>query len=93
MINHRLQENEDGTVERVRVYTPDGLEGTVTRATFVFTCPSCGDPCAQTVEPSVDIHRGAGYTCDACGELVIFEAMTVAEYMTFTLPLGETTEE
>ena len=52
-------------------------------ATFVFTCPSCGDPCAQTVEPSVDIHCGAGYTCDERGEHVIFEAMTVAEYMTY----------
>ena len=54
------------------------------RATFVFTCPSCGHPCAQTVEPSVDIHSGAGYTCDECGELVIFEAMTVAEYITYS---------
>jgi hypothetical protein len=48
---------------------------------FVFACPACGHPGAQTVEPDVDIHAGASYTCDQCGADVHFEALTRAEYL------------
>jgi hypothetical protein len=48
---------------------------------FVFACPACGHPSAQTVEPDVDIHAGASYTCDQCGAEVHFEALTRAEYL------------
>jgi hypothetical protein len=48
---------------------------------FVFSCPACGHPGAQTVEPDVDIHAGASYTCDQCGADVHIEALTRAEYL------------
>ena len=47
---------------------------------WVFSCPSCGDPSAQTKELDVDIHAGATYSCSECGKTVIFEALTTAEY-------------
>ena len=47
---------------------------------MVFSCPHCGVPFAETLEPSVDIHPGAGYHCDQCKDMVIFEALTPAEY-------------
>jgi hypothetical protein len=51
------------------------------RRAFVFACPACGHPGAQTVEPDVDIHADASYTCDQCGADVHFEALTRAEYL------------
>ena len=51
--------------------------------TTIFSCPSCGHPGAQTVELYLDIHVGATYACDECGQQVIFEAMTVAEYSVY----------
>ena len=48
---------------------------------FVFSCPHCGVPFAQTVEPNVDIHAGATYTCSECKGKVIFEAVTPDEYV------------
>lgn len=47
----------------------------------VFTCPRCGTPSAQTAEPHLDIHAGATYTCDNCQGAVVFEALTVDEYI------------
>ena len=47
---------------------------------LMFSCPHCGDPAASTVQPDVDIHAGATYQCNRCGEEVIFEVLTVAEY-------------
>lgn len=47
---------------------------------FVFTCPSCGWPHCDTVEPDVDVHSGAIYTCGECEARVVFEALTVEEY-------------
>lgn len=41
---------------------------------LVFSCPSCGDPAASTVEPEVDIHSGATYRCDRCQARVVFSA-------------------
>jgi transcription elongation factor Elf1 len=58
---------------------------------FVFACPACGHPGAQTVDPDVDIHAGASYTCDRCGADVHFEALTRAEYLAVLTELkGET---
>ena len=45
-----------------------------------YTCPHCGTPAAHTVESDVDIHPGAGYTCDQCRGRVVFVAMTTGEY-------------
>lgn len=46
----------------------------------VFSCPSCGTPSAKTVEPHLDIHAGATYTCCECSGRVIFEVLTPEEY-------------
>ena len=59
---------------------------------FVFTCLSCGHPCAQTVEPSVDIHSGAGYTCEECQASIIFEVMTERRYDAYCSLLPEIRE-
>jgi predicted RNA-binding Zn-ribbon protein involved in translation (DUF1610 family) len=59
---------------------PKVVEPPVSRD-FVFACPACGHPGAQTVESDVDIHAGASYTCDRCGAAVHFEALTRAEYL------------
>ena len=48
---------------------------------FVFSCPHCGVPYAQTVESDVDIHAGATYQCGECHGKVIFEALTPEEYV------------
>lgn len=48
---------------------------------FVFSCPHCGIPFAQTVEPEVDMHSGAEYTCDQCQGQVIFDVLTPAQYV------------
>ena len=50
---------------------------------FVFACPSCGYPYAQTIESDVDICSGHQFTCNQCGAEVLFEAMTVTQYMTY----------
>jgi len=38
---------------------------------------------ARTTEPDVDIHPGAGYTCDQCNGKIVFVAMTTEEYCAF----------
>ena len=48
--------------------------------TFIFDCPNCHDPFAETKERSIDIHAGATYRCDSCGERVVFVALTVEQY-------------
>lgn len=50
------------------------------RPEMYFSCPSCGDPGATTVEPEVDIHSGAVYRCAACQQPVIFSAQTPDQY-------------
>lgn len=48
---------------------------------MLFTCPHCGDPSAETIEPETDIHAGATYRCTECGGNVVFEALTTDEYV------------
>ena len=52
--------------------------------TLFFTCPNCGSPLGDTVEFTVDIHYGAIYNTECCGEKVIFEAFSLKEYDLFT---------
>ena len=59
------------------------------RGELVFTCPACGHPSAQTVEPDVDIHSGATYTCDECAGKVVFTAQTVEEYCAVSAPVSD----
>jgi len=47
----------------------------------IFSCPSCGDPSASVVGGSLDIHSGATYRCSECDARVIFEALTVEQYV------------
>ena len=48
---------------------------------FVFSCPHCGDPCATTKQDGVDIHAGATYRCSECNREVVFEVMSVDQYV------------
>jgi len=58
-----------------------GRDETQPRREFCFTCPSCGNPFVDTVEPSVDIHSGATYKCADCGGSVVFTAETTEQYV------------
>ena len=49
--------------------------------TFIFDCPNCHDPFAETRESEIDVHAGAEYRCASCGEGVVFLALTVEEYV------------
>ena len=49
--------------------------------TLFFTCPHCGERFAQVEEPDRDIHTGETYHCGSCGIQVIFQAVTVEDYV------------
>ena len=52
-----------------------------TEQTLFFTCPHCEERFAQVEEPDRDIHTGEIYYCANCGIQVIFQAMTVEDYV------------
>ena len=47
---------------------------------FIFDCPNCHDPLAETKETEIDVHAGATYRCAPCDGRVVFLALTVEEY-------------
>ena len=49
--------------------------------TLFFTCPHCEERFAQVEEPDKDIHTGEIYHCGNCGIQVIFQAVTVEDYV------------
>ena len=67
--------------ERGRAEVLDDLKPQPPRREFCFTCPSCGNPFADTLEPSVDIHSGATYKCADCEGSVVFAAETTEQYV------------
>ena len=52
-----------------------------TEQTLFFTCPHCEERFAQVEEPDRDIHTGEIYHCANCGIQVIFQAVTVEDYV------------
>ena len=52
-----------------------------TEQTLFFTCPHCDERFAQVEEPDGDIHTGEIYHCASCGIQVIFQALTVEDYV------------
>ena len=47
---------------------------------FIFDCPNCHNPFAETKETEIDVHSGATYRCASCDGRVVFLALTVEEY-------------
>ena len=52
-----------------------------TEQTLFFTCPHCDERFAQVEESDRDIHTGETYHCGWCGIQVIFQAVTVEDYV------------
>ena len=52
-----------------------------TEQTLFFTCPHCDERFCQVEEPDKDIHTGETYHCGSCGIQVIFQAVTVEDYV------------
>ena len=52
-----------------------------TEQTLFFDCPHCDEKFAQVEEPDKDIHTGETYHCGSCGIQVIFQAVTVEDYV------------
>ena len=53
----------------------------LTEQTLFFTCPHCDERFAQVEEPDRDIHTGETYHCGSCGIQVVFQAVTVEDYV------------
>ena len=58
-----------------------GEETMPTEQTLFFTCPHCDERFAQVEEPDRDIHTGETYHCGSCGIQVVFQAVTVEDYV------------
>ena len=52
-----------------------------TEQTLFFDCPHCDERFAQVEEFDKDIHTGEIYHCGSCGIQVIFQAVTVEDYV------------
>ena len=52
-----------------------------TEQTLFFDCPHCDERFAQVEEFDKDIHTGETYHCGSCGIQVIFQAVTVEDYV------------
>ena len=49
--------------------------------TVYFTCPHCDERFARVEELDRDIHTGEIYHCSSCGIQVVFQAVTVEDYV------------
>ena len=53
----------------------------MTEQTLFFTCPHCEERFAQVEEPDRDIHTGETYHCGSCGIQIVFQAVTLEDYV------------
>ena len=49
--------------------------------TIYFQCPTCHERFAQTEVFETEIHMGETYHCNSCGVQVIFQAVSVEDYV------------
>ena len=58
-----------------------------TTQTIYFECPTCHERFAQTEVFETEIHMGETYYCGECGGQVVFQALSIEEYV--PTPQGE----
>ena len=49
--------------------------------TINFECPTCHERFAETEHWETEIHMGETYHCSACGGQIIFQALSIEEYV------------
>ena len=52
-----------------------------TTQTIYFECPTCHERFAQTEVFETEIHMGETYHCGECGGQVVFQALSIEDYV------------
>ncbi len=52
-----------------------------TNQTLYFNCPGCDGRFSQIEEPDKDLYTGEVYHCFECGDPVVFQALSLDEYV------------